>query len=414
MTGVPAASPAIVPNLDHLLAESYLVAGMRPSLVAQRVPALGDHVRDLAARVRQARPATIRRKSHHEWTDSEDDFLRANLGLLSDAQIGAALGRSATAVHIRWVRVLHLTAPSKRDDLLTGNKAGRALGLDIHKLSYLVDTGIIPGRVMAGNRKIRLIRRDDLVRWAVDPRNWPWFKLDRVGDPHLKRLIELRRERWGDEWWTTRQVADHHGVLVSDVKRYIEAGRLPAVQIVNYDGRISEHADPTWSYWFVRRSHAQAVEFYKRKGNTTGRRGILTQAAKDFIQLCRGVGIPHASIAVMMDVPFQRVRSQIESRRLAGRPYPFVDWREHADRFPSIVRAARDFLDGRSLDRNRRNLLRSILFTWARNHHIHIPRVSMSKLTVDHLRGMHATLIAAGVDPFAPLGQKGQGRGNGS
>jgi hypothetical protein len=401
---------APVYDLDQLLAESYLAAGMRPDVVASRLPSMRDHVLDLADRLNTARPATIRRKPS-TWTPAEDEHIRSNLGILTDAEIGAALGRSADAVHIRRERVLHLPAPSKHPAIFTGNKAARALGLDIHKLSYLVDTGIIPARVMAGLRRIRLIRREDLTRWAVDPRNWPWFKLDRVADPQLKRLIELRRQRWGDEWWSTRQAADYHGVDVSDIKRYIQAGRLPAVQVVNYDGRISLHERPAWSYWFIRKSHAQAVTFYRRKGNTAGRRGLLPQAAKDFITLCHDAGVPYAGIASMMNLPFKSVLAQIEWQRLHGLPNGFVDWREHADRFPAITRAVQALQAGCPLDRNRLRLLRSILIAWADHYQVRISRVPMPRLTMAHLCAMRAQLVAAGVDPFAPLPSEGRGQG---
>jgi len=43
-------------------------------------------------------------------------------------------------------------------------------------------------------------------------------------------LPEPERERWGDEWWTTNQVAAHYGVHISDVLRLIKRGEIRGVQ----------------------------------------------------------------------------------------------------------------------------------------------------------------------------------------
>jgi hypothetical protein len=86
-----------------------------------------------------------------------------------------------------------------------------------------------------------------------------YFDIHKVVDLHLKRLIELRAARWNDEWWTTRRVADHHGVTTNEIKRYIKLGYLPAYRLpISLGGR--EH-DRKWSYWFVLRSHALEVKF---------------------------------------------------------------------------------------------------------------------------------------------------------
>lgn len=200
--------------------------------------------------------------THRYWTEAEDQFLRDHLALMTDAEIGERLGRSEVAVHIRWTRELHLPSRSKHPDVVTAQQAANMLGIDSHKIAHWVDCGLIPGRLMPGDRKIRLIKRQAFRRWVLNPMNWVYFRIERVRDPELKRMCKKRAKRWGDEWWTTRQVADYQGVDTGDVKRYIAAGTLPSFRLpVSLGGR---HEDRGWSNHFVLKSDALQVKFNKR------------------------------------------------------------------------------------------------------------------------------------------------------
>lgn len=211
----------------------------------------------------------VKRGKARKWSSAEDAFLRVNLGKMTDAQIGQALGRSHLGVHLRWSRDLQLPSPSKAPNVITAHKAARMLGIDSHKISHWVDQGFIPGRIMAGGRKIRLIEQDAFQKWVLDPMNWMYFDLHGVNDVELKRLLKKAREKWGDEWWPTYKVAKYHGMKTGDVKRYIQLGRIRARQIqFSYGGR---HPDLSWKLWFVLKSEATRpdlkfmVKRYKRK-----------------------------------------------------------------------------------------------------------------------------------------------------
>lgn len=200
--------------------------------------------------------------THRSWTEAEDQFLRDSLALMTDAEIGEQLGRSEVAVHIRWTRELHLPSRSKNLDVVTAQGAAQMLGIDAHKIAHWVDMGLIPGRLMPGARKIRLISRQAFRRWVLNPMNWVYFRIEKIQDQELKRMCKKRAVRWGDEWWTTRQVADYHGVDTGDVKRYIAAGTLPSFRLpVSLGGR---HAERTWSNHLVLKSQALHVKFNTR------------------------------------------------------------------------------------------------------------------------------------------------------
>lgn len=200
------------------------------------------------------------------WTAEENQFLKDNLGHLTDAEIGKALGRTATGVHVHWSRDLHLKGPSKAADILTAHAAARVLSIDAHKIAYWVDVGFIKGRLMAGGRKIRLIKKKDFYHWALQVNNWIYFDITKVKDAELAHKIKIRAKRWGDEWWSTPKVAKHHGVTPKDVTRLIMHGKIKGTQPKwSLGGR---HPHLAWKYWFVKKSEATRADliFLRRKG----------------------------------------------------------------------------------------------------------------------------------------------------
>jgi len=224
------------------------------------------------------------------WTPEEDAFLKENLGYLTDEEMGKALGRTAIGVHLRWDRDLGLPVPSKAPDVLTARRAAALLGIDEHKTAHWVDMGLIPGRLMAGKQskhhRYHLIDRQAFRRWVLNPMNWAYFKIERVRDPELKRMLKKRAARWGNEWWSTVQVAKHHGVETGDVERYIKHGRLPSFRLpVSLGGR---HEGRVWSNHFVLKSDALQVKFYKMGRGVFDRyRSQFTPAADAWILRAR-------------------------------------------------------------------------------------------------------------------------------
>lgn len=230
------------------------------------------------------------------WAPAEDEFLRCNLGYLSEEEIAEALGRSVMAVHLRWRRDLRLPAPSRAPGWLTANQAAVLLGVDSHKITHWCDVGLIPSRRMPGDRQMRLIRVVTLERWVVTTDNWIYIDWRQIPDARLRRLCELRQQRWGDEWWTTAQVADLHGVSGKDVLRLILRGEIPATQAkVSRSGR---HHERNWSNWYVLKSHAVDARFVRGKGNS--KKIELTPAALNWIRRARDMGWNWSQIARSM------------------------------------------------------------------------------------------------------------------
>jgi len=258
------------------------------------------------------------------WSPEEDQFLRDNLALMTDAEIGEQLGRSEIAVHLRWSRDLHLPARSKAPGIMTARGAARLLGIDEHKIAHWVDMGLIPGRLMPGKRikfhMIHLVERVAFRRWVLNPMNWVYFKRDQVRDPELKRMLKLRAARWGDAWWTTRQVADYHGVDPKDVERYIKKRkRLHSFHLpVSLGGR--QH-NRKWSNHFVLRSEAIQVVFYKGKGK--GQPCKFTPAADQWLLYARDeLGMTFVHIGRTMKIGTEKIGARgTRSNHMIGHRY---------------------------------------------------------------------------------------------
>lgn len=257
------------PCLDHwigaTLAQAQIADGADPLVIAARSPGLLSTC--------AGQPVAKRRANRSlKWTPDEDAFLRENLGVISEAEIGRILGRSENGVHIRAERHLDLPRPMKDPHYITLNKMAQALGVDAHKVVSWADRGFFPcerlpfkadTRAYIYRRALRLT----FLTWAINPKNWVWFDPTAVPDPLLRRLLELRRKRWGDEWWSTAQVAAYHDVENADVVRYIKLGRLQAVRTPNRGGRDEARR---WSNWYILRSEATrpGLRFVKEgKGN---------------------------------------------------------------------------------------------------------------------------------------------------
>jgi hypothetical protein len=234
--------------------------------------ALIDRVLDVAERAYAPAPWVLeptrpRDPWSNRWTAEEERFVVAHVGVLSHDQIGEALGRSAAAIHIRITR-RQLPAASRRPGWLTGNQVARILGVDIHAVCAMHKRGILQFVVLPGPRKILNIRQVALHSWAVNPEHWIYFKVEKITDPYLNRLVELARSRWEDAWWTTEQVTAYHGLVPRPHPRQNGKIALSASNLVEkhiLDGILP---GKRWGNWYVKRSDAVAHVFRTGKGSS--------------------------------------------------------------------------------------------------------------------------------------------------
>ena len=220
------------------------------------------------------------------WNTYEDDFLRQNLGILTEEQMAEYLGRSPMAVHLRWERDLNLPAPSRNPDYYTANQASLVLGLtSVHPIVHWCRVGLIKYRLMAGLRGMLLIKRSDLTAWVVNPDNWVYIDWERITDPHLRRLCELRQARWGDEWLTTVEAAKLRCVEATVFARLCKQGKINGIQIPSRSGRNFSGSS---TLWYLRRSEAMTVVIIRGKGT---HRSIFTPRAVDWMMRATLAGL---------------------------------------------------------------------------------------------------------------------------
>jgi len=320
--------------VDVMVTKLEVESGLAPSVLAAR-GAAGRAV--VVARAQAARLTP--------WTLEEETFVRQQIGRMSDPQIGELLGRSTCAIKIRRQRK-GLGTHSRRAGYITANRAANWLGQDGHAMMRLYRRGMIPGEIFPGKRGITLIRVAALLRWAVNPMNWIYFRPDNVCNEHLRRLLELRRARWDDEWWSVGQAAAYHQVSMSMINKYIRLGKIRAVR---------------WGNWWVLKSEATRndLRFWRGKGQVET---VEWSAQLDeFLVIGQAVGIPATVLDRMAGWAPKRAsyrlhklaqRGELEAvARRAGvgvsidkRHYVlYADWRRYAWKFPHVGRAMRKF-----------------------------------------------------------------------
>jgi hypothetical protein len=315
-----------------------------------------------------------RRAKSLPWSQAVDDFLKANLGYLSDADMARELGRTRVAVHLRWKRDLRLTPPTKSPGWTTPNRVARALNIDGHSVMRLVRQGILPVEPLPwlnhGIYNAYRLRIVTFYRWAINPQHWIYFRIERVRDPHLRRLLQLKAARWGDAWLTPGQVAAMHGVTDRDVNRYIRAGRLPAVD---------------WGNWRILRSNAERVRFAKGRG--AGHEYPWSPAADAFMLLARAIGLSTNAIGALVGLPHNTVSYRLHDLCAAPAQVSriahahglqdlqintagqlFADWRLYRQRFPAVARALNRFAAGQRVRAADLLYVRGVLWAWAMWH----------------------------------------------
>ncbi len=373
-------------DLDTIVAEGYLAAGVKPSVIAARSKA----GRDLVERLKLGQGRVRVPQSINTWSKQDDDYLRSNYRYMTDEEVGQALGRSAVGVLIRRKR-LGLPAPSKHPDEMTSRVVASALGVDEHAVCHWVDSGILRGRIMPGGRRIRLVRRIDFMLWVINPESWLRFKIGRVPDPHIRRLIELRMMRWGDAWWTTRDVADHLGVDIRAVNARIRRDTLRHVKVRNISGR---HEAPAWSYNFVRRSDALGLAVGAGKGSATTLEQFIVQAV--------GAGIPQVCAAKMIGWTEKKLSHWLCRHEGGAKAQAFVDWRT-IQHIPFVRRAVERYHARRRLGYDEMLVLLGILRAWNAHHELGLAVGRGKKLTVGTIERAHKRVLDVGqgrIDPF--------------
>lgn len=245
------------------------------------------------------------------WNEKEILFLSENMGYLTEAEIGAILGRPAMGVKLKRERI-GLQATTKTPGWLSATQVRYKLGMnDSRPIAGWVRKGLLKGHILGSPRKICMVNELSLRQFVINPMNWPWFDLDKVEDPHYRRLLELQKERWSDEWLTARQAREICGLEASHINHYIRLGRLFSVHTYNKDGRENEKG--CWANYKVLRSQIENLHIWKRGEALSS----CTSRAQDWIRFALANGWNAAAIGRSMKRSDQTVRNWIKKYNLA-------------------------------------------------------------------------------------------------
>jgi hypothetical protein len=361
--------------IDLVVTEAEIESGLDPSVVSSRTK-LGR--RGALVFSRKASELEGEEMSHQQavWSPAEKRFVRKNLGKLSLEEIGDTLGRSENSVKILFTRE-GWPAPSKQPDELSAHQIAGLLGKCGKSITRLIDDGILPGRRLPMERVIRVVAMTTFKRWLVNPEHWIYFDRKKIRDLHLRRLCELRADRWGDAWVTTGEAARVAGCTHADVNRWIHMGKVRSAR--------------KWgANWKLLRSEAEQLEIPKRGKGARGCAKVAWSLEADaFLVLARAVGISNALTAYLMGpgwdkrvgyrlyvlnrdghIPsiINRHRYPIEFRPGGRMPKLFADWRRFGQRFPFLRTSVDRYLDGERLSQRDLENVRGLLYRWASWH----------------------------------------------
>lgn len=342
-----------------------------------------------------------------EWTPAEKRFLTDNVRWMTDDELARSLGRTPEAVHIQRERELKLPPRRQDPEWPTAREVARLLGIGCSKtVVRWVEAGWVVGRKLALDACMWGVSRQSLTRFVVNPENWIYFQPQRVRDPYLRRLLQLRQARWQDAWWTPGQAAAYHGVSPNAINQCIRGGRLSAKR---------------WGNWWIKRSDAVALRISPGKGHNE--QIVWTDAGDAFLLLARALGLSLATIAPLMHWPQSRVWYRLglleEQERIApllassgmavqynaATGILFADWRNYRARFPRLTNAITRFVHGQAAKAD----LPYVAYTltaWAQWHAQDAAQahtaycIRQGMLSASMLARYHAELQSWGIEPL--------------
>lgn len=297
-----------------------------------------------------------------QWTQQEEEFVRANYMTLTDAEMATALGRSVDGVQIRRERWLRLPGRSQSSEILNSRSAARMMGVSCAKsISRLIDDGILRASTLPLEAKMYAIQRYDLVRFALNPLNWIYFKPERVADPTLRRQIAIRRKRWNDDWWSVGQTAAYHGCNITTINHYIRKGQIPAKRWGNH--------------WILRSDAIRAVIRVGRSNWHTR----WTPRADAFILYGRAVGLSYGDLERLTGIENAAEhiahlwRKGLVTDRIAQLPIMvdrerkrlYLPYRAARGRLAFVDRAVTRFLAGQKLTDSQARIILGAMSAWA-------------------------------------------------
>jgi len=209
------------------------------------------------------------------WTPREEEYLRNNLGLVSDRNLCKHLKRTRVSIKLKAKR-LHI---NKTLNINTARSVAFICGIpDSHTVMMWVRKGLLKAKrtpTETGHNRMWNIDDNSLAKML---KVQPWLAyLPDMPDSYYKRLVE--REWARDPWFTREQVAKMIGIGPNYVRSYIRRGWIQAVKVPG--GR---HSQVRWMFrqsWVMAFLQNDPRKKYSQQLMSTNKRGkhLLTDDA---------------------------------------------------------------------------------------------------------------------------------------
>lgn len=305
------------------------------------------------------------------WSLEDINFVREHVGILSDAEIGERLGRTAIAIKIKRTR-LALGSATRREDWFTSRGAAKALGMPCaKKIVEFIENGWLVGYSAPLDCTIHQIHLGDLKRFACNPEHWVYFDPKRVNHPEIRRLVLRQMVRWGDEWWESSRVAKYHNLKESDISRYMKIGRIHGIRHGKWYVRRSVATDPNLVIYKGRGGTNKAISDNYREWDALVVFGVAAGLSYGMIEHISKTKLKTAGRYQFLENRC-KLGEVVEKYALPvvfnAQGCPWVDWRLAAKRFPFFRKAIERFVAGRKCSTFQYRVVGGALHSWARFH----------------------------------------------
>lgn len=236
------------------------------------------------------------------FSDEEKMFVKENAKHMTASVMSRILHRHEGSVEKLRDRLYEEPA-TKSEECMTPEEVAMGVGVYPQTIIYLIDRGLMPSRKVVSIKNARLVYKEVLLRWLVNPENWIYFETSRVGEKNedkfskkyfkrhgnvfnerfdhafweeARRLVRRARAQWKDEWLTTPQAANLACVSIGE--------KVPNIFWAIKKGNVRAKR---WKQWWVLKSSLPKKEFAI---NATGEILPRSEAVKN-LQYARNVKV---------------------------------------------------------------------------------------------------------------------------
>lgn len=192
-------------------------------------------------------------KKHQAWSEEDLQYLRQNLGILSDEELSTTLGRSAAAIHVISVRKLKI---KRTENIYTSTKVAKLLGITCPKtIVNWIDHGWLKAKRAPYCQGLNQVWSIDFENIVACLRLYPWLaNRTKMPEHYFKELVQ--KEYADNPWYSLDEANKILGLRCRHcIPRYIKRGLLKAEKAPGA---------PHQGVWIIRKKDLEKFQEEKR------------------------------------------------------------------------------------------------------------------------------------------------------